>query len=84
MNDRLFVMGKNNLIVCPAGTNISDIMISPDFKGNVILLSGKYLDENSPDNKLGITGYLDLINNPVIYLNEESVKTVNSYFGTLR
>ena len=84
MNNTTFCLNKNSIAICPPGAGISDIMLSADFKASIILLSGKYLDENSPDNRMGITGYLDLLKNPVLNLDDEAVKSCIVYYDLMK
>ena len=80
IQDQSFTFTQNDLVICPAGIALSDLLLSPDFKARIIWVSDKFLDENSPDNQLGIAGYLELIKNPVIHLSDANHAVCSEYF----
>lgn len=88
LNNKQYQIEKNDWVVWVPGTQVSDLLFSPDFKTTIVLISRKLLTEIRPDNRLSIEGYQYALQCPVIHLNdremeifEQNYKAIGSRIG---
>lgn len=83
LDDKLHLIGKNDWVVWVPGTQVTDLLFSPDFKASIFLISRKFLSEMRPDNKLSIEGYQYALKNPVIKLTDHEMKIFEWNYNAL-
>lgn len=65
---------KNDFVIWVPGTKVTDILLSPDFKSYILLLSRKFLEEMRPSSKLSVEGYLYTLKCPVVPLTDDEMR----------
>lgn len=66
INDRTVEAYKNDCIIAPNRTLITDVHISDDFTMKCVIVSAKFMRISLPKSNYEITGLLAMANNPVI------------------
>lgn len=74
LGDKLHQIEKNDWVAWVPGTQVTDLLFSPDFKTCILLISRKFLSEMRPDNKLSLEGYQYALRNPVIHLSDHEMQ----------
>lgn len=75
LGDKLHHIEKNDWVAWVPGTQVTDLLFSPDFKTSILLISRKLLSEMRPDNKLSLEGYQYALRNPVVRLSDHEMQT---------
>lgn len=88
LNNKQYQIEKNDWVVWVPGTQVTDLLFSPNFKTTIVLISRKLLTEIRPDNRLSIEGYQYALQCPVIHLSdremeifEQNYKAIGSRIG---
>ncbi len=65
-NDKRFAMGANDIAVIAQPCNVSDLSLSKDFRGEMIIAPDSFLHNLLPANNYSIGGCVSLFSNPII------------------
>lgn len=71
MAGQVFHIKEGDFIIWTHGKLVSDIVVSDDFRANVLYISYRFSRKNIPNNDYDIIGNLSLLNNPVLPLTEK-------------
>lgn len=74
LGDKLYPVEKSDWVVWVPGTQVTDLLFSPDYKTLILLISRNFLSEMRPDNKLSLEGYQYALRNPVIRLTDHEMQ----------
>ncbi len=72
MDNKEWVIRKNDIVILLPNAKIHDLMFTPDFRGSFFLVSFDLMSKNNPDIGWGIKGYLFSKENPVVMLSEDA------------
>lgn len=79
VNTKNYVLHASELLCCMPNSVLNDIMISPDFKGNIMCFSRRIMLEGMRmDNEIWKKAF-QLRENPVIHCDDESVALFKEY-----
>lgn len=68
MTDRIFSIVKGDFAVWTIDAVITEMLYSPDFDADILLVSRNFLLENNPQSTWATKGYLYIKENPVFSL----------------
>jgi AraC-like DNA-binding protein len=74
INDKLWTIKKDELVILLPKSKIYDLMFTPDFQATILLVSFDLMSKNNPDIGWGIKGYLFSQENPVVSLGQENAE----------
>ncbi len=79
VNANTFIVHKNDLLFCSPNIILNNYMITPDFKGRVLVLSEKLIQGmlHGSRNNWDMAFYIN--KNPVLNINEEEASLMNQY-----
>lgn len=75
---------SNDIVIFLPGIPVIDLMLSPDFKAQYLLVSSQIMNKNNPDIGWSINGYLFSQENPVVTLTEEDRNKCMQNFDLLK
>ncbi len=79
-----FVAGKDDCIIIPNRTSITDIRLKDDFKMTSVIISNKFMPVALPKSNYEMKGLLSMANNPVMPLSAEEAKRIISDFNQIK
>lgn len=74
-NDRQFVMGVNDIAVIAQPKNVTQLSMSEDFRGELIVAPDAFLHNLLPANNYSIGGCVSLFSNPIIPVDPSEAVT---------
>lgn len=80
MTDRIFSIVKGDFAVWTIDAVITEMLYSPYFDADILLVSRNFLLENNPQSTWATKGYLYIKENPVFSLSETDFKILLSDF----
>lgn len=83
VNEKTYVIRKNDILTCTPHIMINNYMISPDFKGKVCGLSERFTQQMLHSSRFIWNKAFYISKNPIIHMNEEDVELFNHYYDII-
>ncbi|WP_289112164.1 helix-turn-helix domain-containing protein [uncultured Bacteroides sp.] len=84
MSERNFLIKENDFVPWTIDSEITDVLYSPDFNADFLLVSHNFLIENNPQTAWATKGYIYIKSNPVFSLEQTDLKLLQADFSRFR
>lgn len=83
IDNKFYSITEGDISIWMPSSSIKNIMFSPDFDADLLLVSADLLNKNNPDISWGIKGFFFSQSNPVIQLTERDRLSIIENFNAL-
>lgn len=84
VNGAPYIIHKNDALFCTPNVIVNNYMISPDFKGKVLCLSSRFIQQQLQSSADIWNKVFYITQNPKLHLEENEVNVFNQYYELLR
>lgn len=82
--NQTFQLKENKFAIWQLGSEITDVLYSPDFEAEFLLIGRQFLMEYNPETLWATKAYVYIKSNPIFHLGTQEKKLIEADFRTFR